>query len=82
MTWNRVEASQGNIPKLNRRKQIFPRKVDVLDVKVVFLYAIKCYGGVEVYLHTFVNLSSHGDEWAALCSERYFVRKEPPVSIE
>jgi hypothetical protein len=37
---------------------------------------------VEVYLHTFLNLASHGDEWSASCSGRYFVGKETSVSNE
>jgi hypothetical protein len=36
MTWNRVEASKGNILKLSPRKQVFPRNVDVFIVKVEF----------------------------------------------
>lgn len=39
--------------------------------KVVFLDNMKAYGGVEIPIHSFLNLALNGQEWSALLHGRF-----------
>jgi hypothetical protein len=45
-------------------------------------YAMKTYGGVDVYIHVFLTLAQVGDEWSASCLCRFTSGKEPSVPIK
>jgi hypothetical protein len=44
-------------------------------------YAVKKYGGVDVYIHVFLTSALVGGEWSASRPGRFNPGKEPPVPI-
>jgi hypothetical protein len=44
-------------------------------------YAMKAYGGVDLYIHIFLTSPLAGGEWSALCPGHFPLGKEPPVPI-
>jgi hypothetical protein len=43
-------------------------------------YAMKAYGGVDVYVHIFLNSALAGDEWSASLPGRFTPGKTAPIT--
>jgi hypothetical protein len=51
---------------------------DALPIKYIKHHATQTYGGVEVWLHTFLISALHGGVWLASCAIHFIAKKRNP----
>jgi hypothetical protein len=49
-----------------------------LEIKVVTVHTMKAYGGMKVYLHTFLTLALDNGDWSALWPSHVTTRERAP----